>query len=489
MIYRPEIDGLRAIAVLAVIFNHAGVAWVPGGFLGVDIFFVISGFLITSIILHEKSRDNFSIQSFYERRARRILPALFTMIALVTPFAWAWMVPYQFSEYAESIVASILFVSNIFFWRSSGYFDPSAEEKPLLHTWSLAVEEQYYIFFPVLVILMWPMGRRLIFWGILAVSVMSLMLSEFASTRYAQASFYLAPTRIWEIGLGSLIAFMPPPRSAAMKDHAALSSQILAGIGLLAILGPLFLFDETVRTPSLMTLIPVSGTALVLRYGHAATVVARILALWPLVSIGLVSYSAYLWHQPILALARIRFQDTDATLPIAMMIALTFAAAFLSYQLIERPFRRRGAKAISLRTLVRTLGATAVMITSFSIFAQVEIALGHYRLTPFEHANALQPFEEMAMNREALRLDPSSGAHASSFPADTNSIRMLIVGDSHTTDLFNIVYMNRVLPDDITFRIMPLFDGCMGLEKGQDPYAHTRSCIAQYLTEKTCGTG
>ena len=199
MKYRAEIDGLRALAVVPVILFHAGFELFSGGFVGVDVFFVISGYLITTILIEDIDNNRFSIVNFYDRRARRILPALFFVMLVCIPFAWMWMLPNQMNDFAKSLVAVTLFASNILFWRESGYFDAAAEEKPLLHTWSLAVEEQYYLLFPIFLILAWRFGKNRVFWMIVLMAAISLLLSEWGWRNQTTANFYLAPTRAWEL--------------------------------------------------------------------------------------------------------------------------------------------------------------------------------------------------------------------------------------------------------------------------------------------------
>lgn len=205
--YRREIDGLRAIAVLAVILFHAGFKAFGGGFVGVDVFFVISGYLITTIILSDMSRQKFSIVTFYERRARRILPALFFVMLCCVPFAWMWLRPVDFKSFSESLVAVSAFSSNILFWRESGYFGTASELKPLLHTWSLAVEEQYYVLFPLFLMALWKLRKRRVFGTLLLGGVLSLIAAQWGAYHKPSAAFYLLPTRAWELAMGALIAF------------------------------------------------------------------------------------------------------------------------------------------------------------------------------------------------------------------------------------------------------------------------------------------
>ena len=197
--FRPEIQGLRGIAVLLVLIYHLDLPIFKGGFIGVDIFFVISGYLITAIIINDLEKKQFSILNFYERRARRILPALFFVMATCLPIAWVWMQPGQLKDFSESLVAVSLFVSNFLFWSESGYFAAAAEEKPLLHTWSLAVEEQYYLIFPILLILIWRFGRNRVFWIIILLAIISLLFSEWSWRTAKSSNFFLAPSRAWEL--------------------------------------------------------------------------------------------------------------------------------------------------------------------------------------------------------------------------------------------------------------------------------------------------
>lgn len=335
MKYRTEIDGLRALAVVPVILFHAGVSRFSGGFVGVDVFFVISGYLITSIIIDDIEKDRFSIKSFYERRARRILPALFTVMALCIPFAWLWLPPLKFADFFQSVVSVLFFASNLLFWREADYFDHSADEKPLLHTWSLAVEEQYYVVFPLLLLLLWRFGRRATFTCVALLGLLSLALSEWGWRHQPTANFYLAPFRAWELLAGSLCAFVlsyRPPRPSELAS--------VAGIAL--IIAAIFLFDERTPFPSLFALAPVGGTALIILYATQTTWCGRLLSTSPFVGIGLISYSAYLWHQPLLAFARARtLHEPPAALMIGLAL-LSLPLAYLTWKYVEAPYRKAG---------------------------------------------------------------------------------------------------------------------------------------------------
>jgi peptidoglycan/LPS O-acetylase OafA/YrhL len=332
MKYRPEIDGLRALAVVPVILFHAGFELFKGGYVGVDVFFVISGYLITTILIEDIENKKFSIINFYERRARRILPALFFVMMTCIPFAWAWMLPNQIKDFSQSLVAVSLFVSNIQFWRESGYFDATAEEKPLLHTWSLAVEEQYYLLFPIFLIFVWRLGKNKVFWIIAAMSAFSLILSEWGVRKNSNANFYLAPFRAWEIFAGSLTAFI-------VQKRGVIKNNLFSLLGLTMIIVSIFIYDEKTPFPSIYTLLPVLGTVLLILFTKKETLVSSLLSNKVVVLIGLVSYSAYLWHQPLFAFARIRLSTEPSITLMIILSILSIILATFSWKYIEKPLR------------------------------------------------------------------------------------------------------------------------------------------------------
>jgi peptidoglycan/LPS O-acetylase OafA/YrhL len=357
--YRPEIDGLRALAVIPVILFHAGFELFSGGFVGVDVFFVISGYLITSILIEDIENKRFSIAHFYERRARRILPALFVVMLTCIPFAWMWMMPDQLKDFAQSLVAVSFFVSNILFWRESGYFAAAAEEKPLLHTWSLAIEEQYYFLFPIFLLLAWRFGKNRVFWMIVVLAGISLLLSEWGWRKQPTANFYLAPTRAWELFAGSIAAFIVQKKGIQKNNFIAL-------IGLFAILISIFIYDKTTPFPSLYTAVPVIGTVLIILYADKKTYAAKLLSTKTFVGIGLISYSAYLWHQPIFAFARIELIEPPSNILMGFLVLATFFLAYGSWKYIEKPFRQRDI--IGKKELIYILIALSIIILYSSLY-------------------------------------------------------------------------------------------------------------------------
>lgn len=344
MKYRLEIDGLRALAVIPVIFFHAGFSFFRGGYVGVDVFFVISGYLITTIILTEKEAGKFMFRVFYERRARRILPALTFVILVCLPFAYWVMKPTDLMEFSQSLVAVSLFSSNILFWLKTGYFMTAAELKPLLHTWSLAIEEQYYILFPLFIILTWRFRKRTTLTLLAVLGFVSLALAQWRAVDHPGSTFYLLPTRLWEILIGSFVAYFLFYSSEWRSKYLALPVwvfQILSALGLLLIVGSIGFFDDKTPFPSLYTLFPTLGTALVILFAFEQTFVNKLLSIKLFVGIGLISYSAYLWHQPIFAFARLMSYKTPSDSLMFWFGVFSLVLAYLTWKFIEAPFRDR----------------------------------------------------------------------------------------------------------------------------------------------------
>ncbi len=338
MKYRSEIDGLRALAVLPVILFHAGFEWFSGGFIGVDVFFVISGYLITTIIISEMAEGKFSIVNFYERRARRILPALFFVMVVCLPFAWLWLIPVDLKDFGQSLVAVSTFSSNFLFWMESGYFDTSSELKPLLHTWSLAVEEQYYILFPIFLMFTWKLGIKKILILLSIFFIISLGLAQWSSYNFPSASFYLLPTRGWEILIGVFTAIYLNYKGH-LKFHNA--NQFLSLLGFGMITYSIIAFDKTTPFPSFYTLIPAIGTGLLIICTVQHTIVNKLLSMKIMVGLGLISYSAYLWHQPFLAFARHKTLGEVPDVLVIFLCCSSILMAWISWRFIERPFRNK----------------------------------------------------------------------------------------------------------------------------------------------------
>lgn len=356
MRYRPDIDGLRALAVLPVILFHAGASWLPGGFVGVDIFFVISGYLISSIILREMQTGDFSFRRFYERRLRRILPALL-LVVLVTVAAFHIVaLPGEARRVAESGVAAVLSFANFHFWRSTGYFAPSAEFMPLLHTWSLSVEEQFYLLFPIGLLAVLRLGLPLK-WTLAICTVVAFGVGVWLSGNARTIAYFLLPARVWELGIGAALAagVLPPLRYGPLR-------QAVPAIGTAVILFSFFYISGDMPFPGWVALMPCLGAASILYAGHQSWVGNRLLASRPMVLIGLLSYSLYLWHWPLLAFVR-TFTASPQIEPAAAfaVIIATFALSWLTWRYVEKPFRKQAVMPPRLAFGLIGAGAVAVM--------------------------------------------------------------------------------------------------------------------------------
>ena len=334
MKYRAEIDGLRALAVLPVILFHAGFDWFSGGFIGVDVFFVISGYLITTILIKDIEDNGISTIAFYERRVRRILPALFFVMLVCIPFAWMWMLPDALENFGQSLVSTSLFSNNLLLMVTSGYWDLASEYKPLMHTWSLAVEEQFYIIFPIFLIFAWRFGKNKVLWLIIFLSLISFTLSEYGWRLNSNTNFYNSLTRAWELLAGSIAAIVAYQKGLKNNNGLAL-------LGLIAVLYSIFGFNEETPFPSAFTLVPVIGSVLIILYADNRTFTAKILSTKILVGIGLISYSLYLWHQPIFAFARIYKQNIITDFESYIYVLLSIFLAFLTWKYVETPFRKK----------------------------------------------------------------------------------------------------------------------------------------------------
>ncbi|TRY15575.1 acyltransferase family protein [Shewanella hanedai] len=446
MKYRPEIDGLRALAVIPVILFHAGFHIFSGGFVGVDVFFVISGYLITSIILVEMEQGRFSLVNFYERRARRIMPVLFFVMAACFPFAWLYLMPVDMKDFIQSILAVSTFSSNILFWLESDYFDTAAELKPLLHTWSLAVEEQYYIFFPLFLMFTWRMGKTWIVTVLFVVFLLSLALGGWGSYKMSTAAFYLLPMRGWELLIGVFAAFYlsrHTPNAAYIGLNNVLS---LSGLALICF--AIFAYDESIPFPGLYALVPTVGTVLIIVFAQQGTLVNRILSQKIFVGIGLISYSAYLWHQPIFAFVKYRsFTDPSAGLMLSLCLGV-LVLAYLSWRFVEKPFRNKSAYSrrfvftfTGVTTSIFLIGGSLLNLSdgfkSREIYAQLKV--GEYQ--PDNRELGAESWSQL----RALSGDAEYGVDNNAFDTtlwfdDTDPrVRLLIVGNSHSKDIFNVL--------------------------------------------------
>ena len=337
LVYRRDIDGLRAVAVIAVVLFHFGVPGFSGGFVGVDVFFVISGYLITSIIWRQREASRFSFVEFWARRARRILPALFVMMAAVLAVGWFLMAPKDYEELGRSVRYQVMFVSNLLFMRQEGYFDAASDLKPLLHTWSLAVEEQFYFVFPLLLTLLCSRFKhwRLVLFSLLLVSF---GLSVWAVAQHPEKAFFLLPMRAWELLAGAMLAVAPAHQTRLTPGAAQGISLLGMGLILVAVFG----YDNSTPFPGAAALLPVLGVvALIWANEHQSTWVGQVLSSRLMVGLGLISYSWYLWHWPVFVFGSYAGADEFGPVLTGGLIALTLILGYLSWRFVETPFRER----------------------------------------------------------------------------------------------------------------------------------------------------
>ena len=445
MRYRHEIDGIRAIAVLSVIIAHTGLGVLPGGFIGVDIFFVISGFLITGIILRDLEQERFRFRDFYARRARRIFPALFFMLAVACVVAWLVMTPSDIQDFSASVFFSVLFLSNGYFLDFTDYFAPSAHFIPLLHTWSLAIEEQFYVLFPLFA---WAAYRGFGLTGLWVAVVVMLMasfaLSEWGWRNKPDANYFFSPSRFWEILLGAVGALWSARRQVQ-------SNEPLAVAGLIAIGASLFLFDETTPIPSVYALVPTLGTLALLLYARDESVVARMLRTYPLRILGLISFSAYLWHQPIFVFSRILGVETSGWGVAIGLIALVLVASGLSWRFVEQPFRVSHVPGSGLPWWRGgVLSVTAVALIGVSLVGYLtELPLARYDEADRRLLSVTRDSADDYQSHVGRPFERRS------FESDGAAPKVAFVGDSFSRDFMNVLEEAGILSDlDVSYWII-----------------------------------
>ena len=454
--YRPEIDGLRAIAIGAVILYHAqinvfGHQSFKGGFIGVDIFFVISGYLITSIILKELlTNDSFSFKHFYERRIRRILPALLFVMLVSLPFTWMYLIPSSFVDFSKSILYSLGFSSNFYFWYSGQrYADESGLLKLFLHTWSLSVEEQYYIIFPIVLLIVFKYFRQYLIHILILGFIISLGLADWGSKNHPQFNFYVLPTRGWELLAGSILAYFEINNGHRSKNKAL--NLILPTIGLLLIGHSILFFNDKMFHPSFYTLSPIIGVCLIIWFSHKDELITKILSLKLFVGIGLISYSLYLWHYPIFALSRIVEFTGGGVFKKLSLVFLILIVSIFSYYFVEKPFRNKNNKFKVIFSLI------AIFISVLMIFNFCVIQKDGYpnRVPEILRGDLYGPWELLKNQNGETCNDNIGGCK---FGTSSNK-KVYIIGDSHMGSLlFNL--KDRIVKSNYQF-ITSTIGGCL----------------------------
>jgi peptidoglycan/LPS O-acetylase OafA/YrhL len=450
MVYRREIDGLRALAIIPVLLFHTGFQAFSGGFIGVDIFFVISGYLITSIILHDQHRDKFSIVQFYERRARRILPALYLVMAVTSIFAYAWMLPDELKNFGQSVLATTLFSNNALLALTANYWSLAGEFKPLLHTWTLGVEEQYYVLFPLLLILGWKFFRKHLALVLGLAAILSFAAANWGLFHNPEFNFYLLPTRAWEILVGALAAFYMIEKKSANNKY--LLSELLGGAGFCLIVASVFLVGHDHMFHGVLYLLaPTLGTVLVILYSSGSTMVGKILGWSPFVGVGLISYSTYLWHQPLFSLARVYSKTPPGVTTYSVLLVLTFILAYVSWRFVETPFRNKEKFSRAAIFSFALVFSVAFASYGFYLDRSYGIISRIYDTSKITAAD----LDKRIYNERVFQMKRDS------FPPD-GKLKLLVIGNSFgrdfvnmTTETFDMENVDIVYRDDFSTCIAP----------------------------------
>ena len=451
--YRPEIDGLRAIAVCAVIFYHADFPFFNGGYIGVDIFFVISGYLITSIILKELIlTGTFSFKSFYERRIRRIIPVLLLVFIISLPIAWLYLLPTDLIDFSRSVFASTGFFSNIYFlWSGLQYGAGNSLNTPLLHTWSLSIEEQYYIFFPILSLFIYKYLKKYFVYFLFLGFFFSLGFAHYLNSNFPNHVFYLLPTRGWELLTGSILAYFEIKQKRGSKN--LILNSIFTTIGIFAIIFSILFFNEKTSGLSLYMLIPITGVSLIIWFSDINEPITKLLSKKFIVFIGLISYSLYLWHYPIFVFDRI----TESAFSYYELILLVVLLSIFSFYFVERPFRNKKIKFKKILIFI-SLTTVTICIVNFKIiisngYEERFFITKEYKLDSIDYRKENENFQ---INYNYDDYDKRKN--------------VLIIGNSHAEDILDImsktnftnkIYFNLASPlnrtGDEIFQIWDLY--------------------------------
>ncbi len=461
--HRPDIDGLRAVAILSVLLFHASAVALPGGFVGVDIFFVISGFLISGIIFRSLAQDSFSYVDFYVRRIKRIFPALLWVLCAVWLVGRETLFTDEFELLGKHIAAGAAFISNVALWKESGYFDTAAASKPLLHLWSLGIEEQFYIVWPVIAALAWRLRIKLLY-VIIVLTTASFALNVARVVAHESATFYLPATRAWELGVGALLAYWAVFETAKLSALVAPRRNAIAAAGALLLLAALAMIDQHKVFPGWWAALPTVGAALLIAAGPPSWFNRVVLGNRPMVFVGLISYPLYLWHWPILSFLRVvGGQEPSAAVRVTAIIA-TFALAWLTYEFIEKPIRF-GPHARP-RAIALLASAVAIGIVGYLSFEQT--------LLPRSAGFGLEKIvaaSSATMEFPAPALKALDDAPSPLFEQGVQPIKILMMGDSFLWHYYPRI--DRLVSDEPNAARAVVFaasGGCPPLPRVREPH-------------------
>ena len=460
MKYRAEIDGLRALAVVPVILFHAGFKLFSGGFVGVDVFFVISGYLITTILIEDIQNKRFSIVNFYERRARRILPALYVVTITTAIASTLILFPEQLKSFAKSLISVPLFSANFYFWSERGYFGESSDLKPLIHIWSLAVEEQFYIVFPVFLLLL--SRHKKTFYALLSLAfLLSIASSYYVTQIHFDTAFYFPVTRAWELLFGSFAALLMNKRNIF---NSKIMAELVASLGLLFIIFSYLTFDSSTPFPGIYALIPVFGTFMFILSSSSARYIKSLFSYKPIVYTGLLSFSLYLWHQPIFALTRHLGIFNEYLVIIVLCIVLL---SYLTYNLVEQPFRNRSSFS---RKSIFFLSATVGIVIIIG-----GLVIVNNNGLPNRYAQEDRSLLEQLANYQGYNERAFDSRENRAF-GEGESERIVVIGDSYAKDFLNIVIESNHF-EDVQFSTRQVNSECGNL------YLDDYSVIESHIPE------
>ena len=453
MKYRPEIDGLRAIAVIVVALFHCEFILFSGGFIGVDIFFVISGYLISSIILSELKNNEFSFTNFYARRLRRLLPVLYFIIIIFIPVGYYLLLPLDFEKFGKSISIVSIFCSNILFWAQTGYFDDAAISKPFLHSWSLGIEEQFYIVYPIFLYLIFKHRIKDMLKIIFSLFIISLLFAIYCSYNHPNFGFFFLPSRVWELIVGALSAlYINLKLNLFLKNNY---NQLLSALGLIGIIISIIIFDSVTYWPSYNALLPTLSTSLIIIFSNKNTLAYKILSLKPLVKIGLISYSFYLWHYPMLSFSKHYFEahsylGYNIKLINSIICMFSLILAYFSWKYIENPFRDKNklnSKTIIISSIILSsvffiFGlsiSNGIIKQKFSIYDKYKNKVGDYEFDQkLLKTNSWRDLRVLSKDNNYKHID-NKFDNVLWYDKNDAKEKILIVGNSHGKDIYNIL--------------------------------------------------
>ncbi len=425
MKYRPEIDGLRAVAVIPVVLFHAGFKQFAGGFLGVDIFFVISGYLITTLIVQEIEESTFSLKGFYERRARRILPALLVVMASTTFVGYFLLMPDEYKNLGQSLVATTLFSNNILLGLTSGYWDLASEFKPLLHTWSLGVEEQFYLIFPILMLVISKYCRTRVIWVITILAVTSYITFYLINTISPRWAFYILPGRAWELLIGSIAAFIVLRDS---KQAVALCrTPLTTYTGLLATIFAIAMYTPEGNGIGQYNIAITIGTMLIIVGTASSSKLKDLLSSRAFVSVGLISYSLYLWHQPIYSFVRALSSSRPDAVDYVAALGLAFLLSVATWKYVEKPFREKGR--VKSRSFIVLVSTSSVLLIVFGVLLDRTYGLPR---RAFDADIRVEDTDKRIYNERAYKFKKNVFEHR-------DKKKILVIGTSFARDFTNII--------------------------------------------------